>query len=121
LVNDIPAKRRFEGLPCLPVNALTLTGKPADKTILLQWQVNVILPLTTTWRIDYFGLPGDQSSPITGIHADTHRFTLTGLTNYTWYTITLATDPAWLSDTVTKMPTDHFIYMPALWKWKVVP
>ena len=116
LVNDIPAKRRFEGLPCLLVNALTLTGRPADRAISLKWEVNATLPLTTTWTINYVGLPGDQPSPITGIPADTRLFTLTGLTNYTWYTITLATDPPWLSNTVTTMPTDHFIYLPAIWK-----
>ncbi len=121
LVNDIPAKRRFEGLPCLPVNALTLTGRPADGAISLKWEVHVALPLTTTWTIDYIGLPGDQPSPITDIPAGTRLFTLTGLTNYSWYTITLATDPPWLSDTVTMMPTDHFIYLPALWKWEVLP
>ncbi len=120
LVNDIPAKRRFEGLSCLPVNALTLTGSPADRAISLNWEVNVTLPLTTTWTIDYIGLPGDQPSPITGIPADTRLFTLTGLTNYTWYTLTLATDPPWLSDTVRAMPTDHFMYLPALWKWEVL-
>jgi hypothetical protein len=116
LVNDIPAKRRFEGLPCLPVNALTLTGRSADKVISLKWEVNVTLPLTTTWTINYIGLPGDQPSPITDIPANTRLFTLTGLTNYTWYTITLATDPPWLSDTVTMIPTDHFMYSPAIWK-----
>ena len=121
LVNDIPAKRRFEGLPCLQVNSLTLTGRSADETISLQWEVNVTLPLTTTWRIDYIGLPGDQPSPITGIPTDTRRFTLSGLTNYTWYTITLTTDPPWLSDTVTTMPTDHFSYLPSLWKWAALP
>jgi hypothetical protein len=121
LVNDIPAKRRFEGLSCLPLNALALAGRSADQAISLKWEVNVTLPLTTTWTIDYIGLPGDQPSPITGIPADTRFFTLTGLTNYTWYTITLETDPPWLSDTVTAMPTDHFIYMPAIGKWGTLP
>jgi hypothetical protein len=112
LVNDIPAKRRFEGQPCLQVNALTLTARPADEAISLTWEVNLTLPLTTTWTIDYTGLPGDQPSPITGIPADTRRFTLTGLTNYTWYTITLATDPPLLTGTVQVMPTDHLVHMP---------
>jgi hypothetical protein len=121
LVNDIPAKRRFEGLPCCPVNSLSLTGRPVDQAISLQWEANVTLPLTTTWTINYLGLPGDQPSPITGIPADTRRFTLTGLTNYTWYTITLTTDPLWLSDTVTTMPTDQIMYLPAVWKWATFP
>ena len=29
--NDIPAKRRFEGLPCTPTTGLTLSGIPADR------------------------------------------------------------------------------------------
>jgi hypothetical protein len=111
-VNDIPAKRRFEGQSCLPVNALTLTGRPADEAILLNWKANVSLPLMTTWTIKYIGLPGDQPSPITGIPADTRHFTLTGLTNYSWYTITLATDPPLLTDTVQVMPTDHLVHLP---------
>ena len=116
LVNAIPAKRRFEGLSCLPVNAVTLTGRVGDASITLDWEVNVTLPPTTTWTIDYTGLPGDPPSPITGIPADTRHFNLTGLTNYTWYTITLATDPMWISDTITTMPTDRFTYLPVIGK-----
>ncbi len=114
LVNAIPAKRRFEGLSCLQVNALTLIANSADHAIALKWDVNVTLPPTATWKISYTGIPGDQPSPSTGIPASTRTLTLTGLTNYTWYTITLATDPPWLSDTVTAMPTDHFVFMPVI-------
>jgi hypothetical protein len=112
LVNDIPAKRRFEGQSCFPVYALLLTVGPANEAIILNWQVNVPLPLNTTWTIDYIGLPGDQPSPITGISANTRNFTLTGLTNYTWYTITLATEPPLLADTVKLMPADHLVILP---------
>jgi hypothetical protein len=114
LVNDIPAKRRFEGQPCLQFNTLTLSGRPANEAILLNWEVNVSLPLTTTWTIDYVGLPGDQPPPITGIPADTRSFALTGLTNYTWYTVTLVTDPALLKATVEMMPTDHLLHLPLI-------
>jgi Pectate lyase superfamily protein/Right handed beta helix region len=112
LVNDIPAKRRFEGQSCFPVYALNLTASPADEAIVLNWQVNVALPVNTTWTVDYIGLPGDQLSPITGISADTRNFTLTGLTNYTWYTITLLTAPPFLTDTVKLMPADHLVILP---------
>jgi len=61
------------------------------------------------WRIDYTSLPGDQPSPITGIPVDNSQFTLAGLTNYTTYKITLATDPPCLSDTVIVFPTDLFL------------
>jgi hypothetical protein len=94
---------------------MKLHGMSGNQTIHLSWSINVTLPITTTWTIDYIGLPGDQPSPITDIPADTRLFTLTGLTNYTWYTITLVTDPAWLSDSVTMMPTDRFIYLPVIW------
>ena len=114
LVNDIPAMRRFEGVACLPVNALNLTARSADQAILLSWEVNVSLPPTTTWTIDYVGSPGDQPPPITGLPADTRRFILSGLTNYTWYTITLATDPSFLTDTVTAIPTDRMSFLPII-------
>jgi hypothetical protein len=96
--------------------AVTFWGYPASQTIYLNWTVNVTIPLTSTWTIDYTGPPGDQPPPISGLPADTRSFSLTGLTNYTWYTITLATDPAWLSDSVTLMPTDHLVRMPLVHK-----
>jgi hypothetical protein len=121
LVNDIPAKRRFEGLSCQPVNALDFTGRPGDQAIQLTWEVNVTLPPATTWTIDYTGIPGDLPSPITGIPPGTRSFSLTGLTNYTWYMVTLKTDPSWLSKTLTAMPTDYFNYLVTVWKWGVTP
>ncbi len=96
--------------------AVSLWGHPASHTITLDWTVNISLPLTTTWTIDYIGLPGDQPSPITGIPSDTRNFTLTGLTNYAWYTITLATDPPLLTRTVQVMPTDHLVHLPLVAK-----
>ena len=95
---------------------LKLIGRSGDQAVNLSWTVNITLPLTTTWTIDYVGLPGDQPSPITGLPVDTDQFFLTGLTNYSWYTITLATDPAWLSDSVNMMPTDLFVYIPVMLK-----
>ena len=74
--------------------ALSLWGHPASHAITLVWSVNVTLPITTTWTIDYIGPIGDQAPPITGIPGDTRTYALTGLTNYTWYTFTLTTDPA---------------------------
>jgi hypothetical protein len=91
--------------------AVSLWGHPASHTVTLNWRVNVALPLTTTWAIGYSGPPGDQAPPITGIPLNTHAFTLTGLTNYAWYTFTLTTDPPWLADAITLMPTDHIIYL----------
>jgi hypothetical protein len=113
--HDIPAKRRFEGLPCSWTTELTLNGIPADKTIFLNWQVNATLPLTSTWKIRYDGPPGDQPSPITGLPAPTRAYTLTGLTNYVPYIITLnamLNSTPILTDTVTVMPTDIFVFLP---------
>ncbi len=113
--NDIPAKRRFEGLPCTSTTGLLLNGIPADKTIYLTWSVNVRLPVTSTWGIRYDGPPGDQLSPITAIFSSTRAYTLTGLTNYTPYTVTLnamLNSTPFLTDTLTLMPTDIFVFLP---------
>jgi len=93
-----------------------LHGSSGDQSIYLSWTVNMTLPTTTTWTITYDGPAGSPPSPITGLAEQTRTYTLTDLTNYTWYTITLATDPSRLSDSITTMPTDHSIYLPAIWK-----
>ena len=96
---------------------LVLHGTPADETIRLTWTVNTALPVTSTWRLAYDGLSGDQPSPISGIISPTRAYTLTGLTNYAWYTVTLnamVDETSWLSDTVRVMPTDRFVYLPVV-------
>jgi hypothetical protein len=117
--NSIPAQRRFEGLPCTHPADLTLRGVPADGTIYLSWHVGVSLPANTTWQIHYTGPTGDQPSPITGLPASQRYFTLTGLVNYTTYSISLraisnsATIP---SDNVTVMPAGRIVHLPAVIK-----
>ena len=94
---------------------ITLNGAPANQTIYLSWSVNVTLPVTSTWQIGYQGPPGDQPSPISGIISPTRAYTLTGLTNYHWYTVTLnamLNSAPFLTDTVRVMPTDRFVYLP---------
>ncbi|HNT74447.1 MAG TPA: fibronectin type III domain-containing protein [Anaerolineae bacterium] len=93
---------------------LTLHGTPANSAIHLTWEVNVTLPTTSTWTINY-----ETSSsvylPITGLTNTLRARTLTGLTNYAWYTVTLHAmldDTSWLSDTVRVMPTDRCVYLP---------
>jgi hypothetical protein len=111
--NDIPAKRRLEGLPCTPATQLTLTGIPADQAIHLAWEVKGTLPVTSTWEIAYDGQP----SPITGLPAPARAYTLTGLTNYTWYVITLTNSvdsTPFLTGTVRVMPTDIFVHLPVV-------
>ena len=94
---------------------LALSAAPADRAIHLTWAVNTTLPVTSTWRLAYDGPPGSQSSPITGIVSPTRAYTLTGLTNYTWYTVTLNAlldSTAFLTGTVRVIPTDIFVYLP---------
>jgi hypothetical protein len=99
----------FEYLP-----ELVLSGAPASQVIRLTWEVNYTLPFTTTWQISYAGPPGNEPSPIIGILNETRAYTLTGLTNYTWYTVTLSTEPAMLMERVRLMPTDNIIYLPMI-------
>jgi hypothetical protein len=117
--NDIPAKRRFEGLTCSPTTDLTLVGFPGDKTVFLGWEVNPILPITSTWQINYLGPIGDQPSPITGLPETTRAYTLTGLTNFYPYSVTLNAmldSTPFLTDTVLVIPTDNILYLPLVRK-----
>ena len=97
---------------------LKLQAIPGDQALYLTWEVNTTLPLTSTWQLEYVGPGGDQSSPVTGLPESARSFTLTGLTNYTPYTITLnamlASTPI-LTDTVTAVPTDIFNYLPVVY------
>jgi len=99
--------------------SLDLTGRTADQTIYLSWTVNTTLPVTSTWQITYSPPIGSPPSPITGITSSTRVLTLTGLANYTWYTVTLwamqGSNPLF-SDTVIAMPTDKFVYLPLVLK-----
>ena len=115
--NDIPAKRRFEGLPCSVTPEVTLTGVPGDETIYLTWAANTALPASATWTISYLGQPGDQISPIAGLAEPTRAYTLTGLANNVPYTVTLEAmvDGApFLSESVTVTPTDNFVFLPVV-------
>jgi hypothetical protein len=117
--HDIPAKRRLEGLPCTPTTGVALHGIPGDAAIHLVWEVNVSLPVTSTWQIGYAGPPGDQPSPILGLPEPTRAYTLTGLTNYTSYGITLNAmldSTPILTGTLTVIPTDIFLHLPVVFK-----
>jgi hypothetical protein len=99
--------------------AVSLHGTPADQAIYLGWEVNTALPNTTTWQISYSSETGTVYLPIT-IPTNTIRsHTLTGLTNYVWYTVTLngmLESTPFLTDTVRVTPTDRFVYLPLLLK-----
>lgn len=96
--------------------ALSLTGTPGDGTIHLAWDLQATPLPTATWRIDYEGPLGDQPRSFTVVSA-TPAYTLTGLTNYTWYTVTLGTQvehAGWLTETARVMPTDISVYLPII-------
>jgi hypothetical protein len=100
---------------CEFIPKLTLQGTPASQAIHLNWTVNVTLPTTSTWQIDYGSQTGTAYLPITDVISSTRAYTLIGLTNYVWYTVTLDAvlgNTSVVSDTVTAMPTDIFVYLP---------
>jgi hypothetical protein len=96
-----------------PLSELVLRGTALDRAVRLDWEVGTTLPTTSTWRIAYYS----QTVPITinSIISPTRAYTLTGLTNYAWYTVTLNamldTTP-FLTDTIKLMPTDRLVYLP---------
>ena len=102
------------------VPILQLHGSPANEAIHLNWTVNVTLPATTTWQLGYASDTGTLIFPAVEIPTSTTRaHTLTGLANYTWYTITLngmLESTPFLTDTARVMPTDIFIYLPIVLK-----
>ncbi|MBN1890703.1 MAG: right-handed parallel beta-helix repeat-containing protein [Thermoflexales bacterium] len=107
---DAPDVGAYEFAP-----ALTLRGMPGDSVIYLNWEVNTALPPTSTWQIAYEGPSGTQPSPISAIPGASRAYTLTGLTNGAWYTVTLNAmldSTPFLTDTVAVMPTDIRVYLP---------
>ncbi|MBN2005818.1 MAG: hypothetical protein JXA21_20845 [Anaerolineae bacterium] len=111
-------------LPPHSVTALTweralleLTGVAGDRQIGLSWTVNTTLPPDAVWRITYYTQTSAILPVVTDIVSPTRAYTLTGLTNYVWYTVTLnaMVDAApILTDTVRLMPAsrDHLLYLP---------
>ena len=97
--------------------SLKLVGAPASHAIHLNWTVNTTLPPTSTWRISYYSQT--VPSTIDNIVSSTRVYTLNGLTNYAWYTVTLNalldTTPLY-TDTIKLMPTDRFVYLPLILK-----
>jgi hypothetical protein len=93
-----------------------LQATPSSQTIRLSWTVSGPLPdLATGWRIEYTGPTGGIPSPIDLIPLGERSFTLPGMTNYAWYTVTLYIKWGIASsasvDSVRVMPTDIFSYL----------
>ncbi len=100
------------------VPQLVLHGAPADRAIRLSWETNATLPATSTWRITYES-PGSVFLPIANLTNTLRAYTLPGLTNGVWYTVTLDAmldGVPFLTDTVRVMPTDRFVYLPLVQK-----
>ncbi len=95
--------------------SLTLSGIPDNQAVHLHWAVDTTIPVTATWQIAYQGPAGAEPSPITGLPTPTRAYTLTGLTNYTPYTVTLESlvgSTSILSATTVVMPSDHVLRLP---------
>ncbi len=100
------------------VPRLELYGRPGDQTIYLDWVVNGTLPVTATWRVEYYSQTVASTVVATDSLASTARsYTLTGLENYRLYTVTLdavVDTTSILTDSVRAMPTDIFVYLPLI-------
>jgi hypothetical protein len=110
---------RIAGWDGTPATALTLRGVPGSQTVHLTWDVNYALLPTSTWQVTYYSQTATSPLSITGIVSPTRAYTLTGLTNYVWYTVTLNAMQGvtpFLTETVHVMPTDKFVYLPLVTK-----
>jgi succinate dehydrogenase hydrophobic anchor subunit len=99
-----------------PTPELALHGTPADEAIHLDWTVNVTLPVTTTWHIDYYTQTVTAPFTATAPYSAARSTVLTeNVQNYQWYTVTLhamSGVSSILSDTVRVMPVENFVYLP---------
>ncbi|MBN2004521.1 MAG: right-handed parallel beta-helix repeat-containing protein [Anaerolineae bacterium] len=93
---------------------LRLSGIPGNRTITLNWTVNAILPVTSTWTINYQSA-NTAYLPISGLTNTLRAYTLTDLSNGFWHTVTLnamLNATPILTDTVRVMPASRFVYLP---------
>jgi hypothetical protein len=99
--------------------SLILQGAGRNSSIQLNWTLSSPLPGGSDWRISYVGPAGSPASPILHISAPTRSYTLSGLTNQVWYTITInamQADTPIMTDTVQLMPSGYIIYLPDIVK-----
>lgn len=94
---------------------LRLAATPADQALHLSWTVGASLPVGATWTIQAASDQGAQPPPVSGLSEPTRAYTLSGLTNYAWYTVTLSAmldSTPLVSDTAIAMPSDIFLFLP---------
>ena len=116
--NKIPATAAVRGAALHPDGGADPERRPGgSSTIYLTWEVMGTLPVTSTWKISYVGPPGDQPSPVSGLPAGHRAYTLSGVTNYAPYHITLNAlleGTPILTDTLTVLPSDILLRLPAV-------
>ena len=99
------------------VPSLELYGAPGNQVIYLDWIANVSLPVTSTWQIGYYTtVVASTVVVVDNLTHTTRAYTLNGLENGQWYTVTLSTvdvTPS-LSDTVAVRLMEHFVYLPVV-------
>jgi len=110
----------YEDLP-----TLELTAIPRDRAIHLFW-TEFENPALVSYVIRYtYGTGGSDAdqgpSPISNIPPTVQVYSLTGVANHVFYTITVAARDEsnanlTVSDSVRVMPTDIFLYLPAIMK-----
>lgn len=102
---------------------LNLSAWPGDGQIHLAWQATASDSALASFAISYTvgpgGGPADQPSPITGLPTTTWAYTLTGVTNYAWYTVAVEGwdadgSPLLRSNPVAVIPTDLYVYLPLI-------
>lgn len=97
--------------------ALALAALPGDRSIRLAWSPSSEPPAGSEWEIIYSGPPGDQPSPVQNLALSQREYTLTGLTNYVPYTLTVKAvleGETLMSATQQAMPTDRRLYLTAV-------
>ncbi|MCP4538693.1 MAG: hypothetical protein GY832_16285 [Chloroflexi bacterium] len=102
------------------VPEVDLLGIPDDQAIHLNWTVNITPPLTSTWQIDYASETGTVLVPPISLTGTAHSHTITGLTNFVWYTVTLNAmldSTPLMTNTVTVMPTNIFVCLPLVLRY----
>ncbi len=100
---------------------LELQARPGDRAIHLTWQVNTTLPLTSTWRVEYYTHTASIYTATDPLSTTRSLVLTQNVHNYQWYTVTLHAmlgSTSFLSDTVRVMPTDRFVYLPVVMKGK---